>query len=396
MKLYNAVATTKISNDLTLKVSWPIIFFGAALGILFAWGVMSGDSQGRVNLLYVLAIYFFFPVISLFISSLSMVKGTGFNLAKISAKIPFWSNKQLMLFRKYHQIGIDKYWFFFQSHLAALAYSLSSLLVFVLLLLSTDIHFVWRSTVLVASDLLPLLEASAFPWFFWQEAQPSLELLQATQDSRLSGKSVSSHLATYWWQYVLAIQIFYCFILRGILLIVTGLYYQLKTKKDMTFILEKSIKQKIAKQEHFNDFSPVIHELPHQILINNWANFDLKILSSFENLNCTSDNIINSGPLATTSEKNIAARWQGLQVILVKSWEPPLGELLDFLENGQGYIWPIDLKNNQLVSVTELHLQEWQRFIFPLQTWQVYLPEEFLPSNLSTNFLSENNKSIIS
>lgn len=371
------------TQKIKLQIAWPIVGLGAALGAVLAWGALSGDVQGRVNLLYLLLVYLFLPVGSLVISTVSLVKGRGLNFARLIVAMPIWSNQKRLLLNKTRQLHVEKYWLFFQSHLAALAFSLTSLLAFFLLLLATDINFVWRSTLLSATDLQPLLKAVAAPWYFWSGAQPTVELLQATQDSRLQTLRLPADQHGYWWKFVLAVQLFYCVILRTGLLVITAWLFRGKIKNDFEQELAAQVQAWPNQDNAPDQYQPVAQTLPDDITINNWAGVDLKLLADFQGLDLTADNLLNSGPLATQDEQQLAEHWRGQQVVLVKAWEPPMGELADFLQAGLGFIWPLDWKDGSLVSLRQQHLQEWQRFAEQLPAWQVYLPAELVPENPS-------------
>ena len=367
-------------QHINLKLTWPIILIGASLGLVLAWSVLSGDQQGRVNLFYLLLVYLFLPLASLVISCLSLLNGKGINLSRIIATLPIWSDQRKLIIRKAQQLKVEKFWFFYHSQLAALAFSASSLLIFFMLLIASDINFVWRSTLLSASDIYPLLNLLATPWAFWPEAQPSLTLLEATQDSRLQAVIAGNHYHAQWWKFVLAVQVFYCVILRSTLLLLTTLWFKYRLKNDIEQTLANAPKNHPSTQEGSDKFNTTNLNLPQGLTVNNWAGIEPQLLLSLHTLDLSPDNIMKAGPLASEAQHRDAERWLGKQIVLVKSWEPPLGELEDFLKNGNGFIFPLDWKNTTLKRLRPEHLQEWLRFVNKLPRWQVYLPNELLPA----------------
>jgi hypothetical protein len=62
-------------------------------------------------------------------------------------------------------------------------------------------------------------------------------------------------------------------------------------------------------------------------------------------------------------------------VVLVKSWEPPLAELGDYLsalpESMQRFILPLDWDEDSVQPIREIHLHEWRRFCGTLAGWQL-------------------------
>jgi hypothetical protein len=366
-------------KEQTLSIVWPITLIGGAIGLLLSWSVLSGDQSGRVNLLYLLLVYLVIPIISVVASISSMLFGRGINLAKVLTLLPFWSYQIKSLLRKLQQLNIDKYWFLMQSQIAAVAFSLMSLVTFLLLLLVTDVNFVWRSTVLSAQDILPWLELIAKPWFFWSSAQPDLELLQLTKDSRLVTTSVEGHVYASWWQFILATQILYSVLLRLGLFIIFRKVIKNSMQADIENQLLSQIPRKSLEPVETLQESCFVTQLPQSIAVTNWANIPEALFTLLPMLNVDKDNLIIAGPQATQAQQTIAERWQNEQLVIVKSWEPPLAELEDYLQNGKGFLFPIDwleIENEQysLVKPKQNHLNEWLRVIANLPQWQVYMP----------------------
>ena len=78
--------------------------------------------------------------------------------------------------------------------------------------------------------------------------------------------------------------------------------------------------------------------------------------------------------LLTQTEETIASPLQSIMV-LVKSWEPPLAELSDYLcalpEAMQRFILPLDWDEGKVQPIREIHLDEWRRFCGTLAGWQL-------------------------
>jgi len=367
----------------SLQVVWPIVLAGATLGLFLSWSVLSGDTQGRVNLLYLLLVYLFIPIISLLISIISLFFGQGLNLACVVSRFPFLSYQNQTLLRKIQQLNLNKYWFLMQSQNAALAFTLLSLMTFFVLLLVTDINFVWRSTVLNASDIYPLLKVVAFPWSFWSEAQPSLALLEQTQDSRLVITNLQGQIYASWWQFILATQLFYSLLTRFILLLLTRWRIKKLINRDIEQQLHIKLSHQSKLKSEFDESTHFCQQIPEGIIVNNWAGIPEPVLALLPYLNIQPDNLILAGPRATAAEQLIAERWQDKQLVIVKAWEPPLAELEDYLQNGQGYLLPLewdntDLEQAKLVKSNPIHLSEWQRLINKQPQWQLFLPSELL------------------
>jgi hypothetical protein len=354
------------------QIVWPLVLIGGIIGLLLSWTVLSGDHLGRVNIFYLLLVYLFIPVLSILFSIFSLVFGKGCNLARITIAIPFWSLATQSLLRKSQQLNLDKYWFLMQSQAAAIAFSIASLACFFTLLIATDLNFVWRSTILEPTDVLPLLEIVAWPWQFWSSAQPSLGLLEMTQDSRLVSSSIDNQSYGAWWKFILATQICYSLLLRVILLFITKLWLERKVNSDIELILQSKISCNKPLSNFEEDLAVVSHHLPEDITSLNWDNTPTSVWELIE------------GNKSLTDKNSPANRHQTIelddeQLVIVKSWEPPLGELDDYLSNGYGYVQPVDWDSSGLVKLQTKHLHEWQRFITKLPKWKLYVPIKYMP-----------------
>ncbi len=359
--------------NVQFKTTKTILLFACSLGLLLTLSLMSGDEQGRVNLLYLLLLYVFIPVFSFVVSILSVSFGHGFNFAYLVSLIPFWPSANKREFLILNQQTKSKWILLYQSQLAAVCFSLASLSVFIILLVTTDINFVWRSTILNAEQIYPLLKWLATPWSFWQSAQPDLSLLKLTQDSRMLSNSPSGTVFGNWWQFILATQIFYALLLRFISMLVC----LLALKKDVQPV-QVVTKHSTTKVQNTLTLVDVIQKIESDFSLVNWCAFpENKIKLLLQNFQGNQISELKAGPLASYSEQMVAERWQGELLILVKGWEPPLAELADFMENGTGYLIPLDWNEQTTTPLKEHHLNEWRRFMVNLKGWQlVQLSEE--------------------
>src|SRR5690554_4070306 len=187
---------------------------------MVALGVLAGDVQGRVNLLYLLVLFAFLPVAALLLSLAFLGLGKrGRGFSGLVLDLPLWPRHWRRSLLAFSVPSARRAWFFYQSQVLALGFGLGGLAAFFVLLLGSDLSFVWRSTLLSADDLFPTLRALALPWAFWPEAQPSLELLRQSQDFRLSTPDFEAGSLGRWWRYVLAAQCTYNLLPRAAMLL---------------------------------------------------------------------------------------------------------------------------------------------------------------------------------
>ena len=355
-------------------ISWPIVYSGGLLGLFLSLFVLSGDDLGRVNLLYLLVLFLVIPIASVIISTLSMISGKGVNLARLVISLPLLSSRQKQTIHRLHQQKLDKYWLYMQSQYAAIAYALGSFFGYLFLLLFTDINFVWRSSVLAPDDLLQPLSVIATPWWFWSAAQPSLELLQATQDSRLVATAQHAGIYTQWWPFILATLVFYSLLLRLIGLAIGRVILKRKQKADIEYDLLQKIDAYHPGFTESHKHADPVSELPGSYVVTNWANFDQHKIEQLSDHLSISD-VMVAGPLASEQQQSDAENEKRPQVLLVKAWEPPLAELGDFMQNTSGVLLPVNIISNKVTRPTQHHLDEWLRFAETFDRWQVYLPK---------------------
>nr|WP_256435592.1 DUF2868 domain-containing protein [Aliikangiella sp. G2MR2-5] len=291
--------------------------------------------------------------------------------------LPFRSDEFISHQRNLQQLKLNKQWLFMQSQLAAVAYSIGSLLVFAVLLIATDINFVWRSTILSAESLNEVLTGLSIPWGFWEQAQPNLNMLLQTRDSRLATTTSNAQIYGSWWQFILAIQLFYCFFPRLLCYLYARFLFIRTLNNDLESRLEKEKDKVIKKNSNSIRNIKTVQNLEGDFVLTNWAGIDLQLIREFlpDWFDITNEEKqLKAGPLASESEQKIAERWQGRQLIVVKSWEPPLGELKDYMESGQGYIFPVDWEAEKVKVLQPKHFDEWLRFVSHLSRWQVFCP----------------------
>jgi hypothetical protein len=377
--LLNTTQPQAILKQITLS----LICLGALAGILLGYGVLAGDAQGRVNLLYVLMLFAFLPVLALVLSVLLWLSGSGKGLVSGLFELPILPRHFAAEVVALAGSGHRKAWLFYQTQCLTMSFAAGGLLVYLLLLLGSDISFVWRSTLLEAADLLPLLKALALPWLFWPEAQPGLELLQQTQDFRLSAQTTDAPVLGQWWKFILAAQCTYNLLPRSLMLLVSRYRYLQQSATPANQTADEGISSRLNNGVDDRTLVPVVYSVtaPYQLL--NWANAPQLCQQSVTSKLGAATSTVTVDPLAEFDSLEINPSRQSL-VVLVKSWEPPLGELGDYLLSlpnsnsspEQRYLLPLDWNEQQVVPTRANHLDEWRRFCSTLPGWQLLQLEE--------------------
>ena len=363
--------TSKQSNKTAQNVYSPLLILGAVIGVLLSAGVLSGDELGRVNLLYLLFLYFILPVVTLILTIISLVKSKHSTMFSRMLHSSFFNIQSNEYYRTLRQHKLGSLWILEQIQLFTICFSLAAVVTFFVLLLVTDISIIWRSTLLHPDDLYPVLKFIATPWSFWESAQPNLDILRATQDFRVLDTTNNALSLAAWWPFVVAVQITYAILPRLVI------YSFLKVKITRANIASKEEceEQVITEPEtiarnRINQLS----ELSSPIRAIAWdrlPDFVMQFIKQhYSQLSLVSEQSWQPemGPLSELLDLQP-------RVIFVKAWEAPMGELADELENTHGYICPVNWQDDGLVAPLDVHIQEWTRFCHEVN-WELITLDE--------------------
>ncbi len=335
-----------------------------AIGATASTSILSGDDYGRVNLLFSLLLFALLPALSFLTTLVLLLLGRSSGVASLLIKlriIPmrFYPTLTSTLEQKRQRASL-----FYLSQLIILAFAVGTLLGFILLLLTSDVSFVWRSTLLDAAALLPSLELLSTPWSFWQEALPSLSMLSETQDFRLADTPEQGAYLGHWWRFLLAAQLSYSLIPRVLLLCFARQRLRQLSASEanakQSLNLDPAVTASMHQADQFAD--SVTNIAPGAILID-WAHTPTTLLDSIgRRLSVSATYPRPSTPTLALFRDSLDGKNQPI-VFLVRSWEPPLGELADFIaDEADVYLAPIDWLDNELTPPRKTHVLEWRRF----------------------------------
>ncbi|MEX2468325.1 MAG: DUF2868 domain-containing protein [Pseudohongiellaceae bacterium] len=364
------------AQDSTPSLSLMLCLLGGFLGVILSYGVLSGDAQGQVNLLFLLLLFVFLPVLALLATVLFLLRPSGRGIVGWLLELPVWPASQRAALMTILTHRERKAWLIYQAQFFSLGFSLGCLLLYLLLLLATDISFVWRSTLLESGQLLPVLETLALPWWFWDNAQASLVLLEQTRDFRLDLEGDARGRVGLWWRYILAAQLAYSLLPRTVALLlarrVLGRRSSVATGSDKTG-------QRVRYPTQDPVLAAVTGTVAPPFVLLDWAAAPQPVLASLQELLGAAERLQSVGPGMPEGELAQSGSPAAL-VVLVKSWEPPLGELADFLQAlpsaPQRLLLPLDFDARGLQPLRQAHLDEWRRFAAHVGDWQILQPGE--------------------
>ncbi|MEX0964223.1 MAG: DUF2868 domain-containing protein [Pseudohongiellaceae bacterium] len=355
------------------QLSFGLGLLGLCCGFLMSYGVLAGDAEGQVNLLFVLLLFAFVPVAGLLLSLILVVRGGGKGFAGWILDMPLWPRHLTLALPKLNIIHGRKLWFFYQTQILSLSFGVGCILFYLLLLLGNDISFVWRSTLLEPEDLLPALQFISLPWSFWQEAQASLALIEQTRDFRLAPQGAGSLLVGLWWKYILAAQIVYNLIPRSIMLLVSRQIYLRRLRAVSDKHSADAGDRHHASDDDYVTLADLKTEVASPYTLLDWAGVPERCHAQIQQMFGKATATRRISAIAAELEDE-PARSQAL-VVIVKSWEPPLAELADRLRridsNSERLILPLDWNEQGIRQAMPSHLDEWRRFTATLSNWQV-------------------------
>ena len=343
------------------------------LGLLAGVAVLSGDDFGRVNLLYSLSLFALLPSIGLVVTLLLLFLGRRSGFAALLIELPL-APKKLASLLLTQRSGVRLQTALFSlSQSLVLAFAMGNLLGFVLMLLATDVSFVWRSTLLDAATLFPILDTLASPWRWWQAAQPSLEMLNQTQDFRLQGASLEGNYVGQWWQFLLAAQLCYSIVPRALLWLFANNKFNHAAQLQDSGQNPSHHLTAVTPPPESDKLAASVSVIPANAVLFDCAHTSDALLSKIEKSLRVSASVkapesfdLKLDGISPTSKSPL--------VIVVRSWEPPLAELADSIleafsaeQRRNLFIAPIDWESNQqqgdhLIQPVVAHTQEWRRF----------------------------------
>ena len=349
------------------QIGVGLALLGMLVGFLVGFGTLSGDQQGRVNLLFLLLILAFLPVMTLVLSLVFLLRRNGRGLAGWLLELPLWPRHLSAALLELDVRQCRKDWLVHQGQVLGLSFSFGTLFVFLLLLLGTDISFVWRSTILEAADLLPTLQLISFPWRWWPEVQPSLLLLEQTRDFRLSNSALAMPDASQWWRFILAVQV--CYSLLPTSLLWLSARQRVRSQYSASDLQQASIVAAAPAVQAAPELAEVVQVVSQPWTLLVWGANQKDCIKAIQSVYGQAEQVIE---LEATS-KSLAIEHS--VVVMVKSWEPPLAELADVLQllpqQGQRLILPVEWSKQALGEVRPVHFAEWRRFAATLPGWEV-------------------------
>ncbi len=341
--------------------------------LAFIVGIFSGiallhyNGSEPVNVVYFIVMVVFVPLLTMTLALFSMLHANKRKSTLIHITPAYWMEKIIAFFSKEKQEQLQSIkinplianWIVIvRSQWIALSFSLGLIAALLLLITTKDIAFSWSTTLDIdAKTFHNIVNWIALPWKEWlPSAVPSLDLIEQSRYYRL-GEHLSEKMIKNaaslgaWWKFLAISTLFYAIILRLLIYFLAKWKYKKALKKSITDI--KGVKNLLKEmnepylQTSDEKGESYLHEkgnhtehgIPHLDLkkeydaLFGWAidENQLKVLA--EHLGIKIPVIYETGGKKTLEEdRKEIEKAKGDVLMVVKAWEPPLMDFLDFLD----------------------------------------------------------------
>ena len=352
---------------------------GAVLGVLTVLGVLYVDGQGRINVTLILAL-----------ALLQLLLALATTAQAVSGPRPWGrllgrgDGADTPVLRQLHpQLAARA------AHGAGLAFAVTALLTLLAQVLVRDLAFGWSTTLQTSAPAYhALVEQLAWPWRGWLPAAvPGLELVEQSRYFRLVSEAPADpERLGAWWPFLAMLWLCYVLLPRLALLGLARLHLNHRARA----LLQRHPGW-VALRERFatpwvdsgqapaaagpGPAVPAATELapaPERGVVIRWAGAGSADLAGRLLEQAPAQVLEAGGSASLEQDRDTLARADlGLPVVLLaRGWEPPTGELADFLDDAR-HCLPADtdimllpLANDDKTAVVDgALLAQWQRFV---------------------------------
>ncbi len=353
----NATNISKGINAITVVLVFIIFLTGLSIG----YGLISYSGQKPINIFHFLFVGVLFPLFTLLLNIIAMIKDKSVHsefLLKISPA--FWLDKLVESFPsfkinfKFEPLILN--WLILNRiQLLTISFLSGILVSLIVSVISKDLAFGWSSTLNISpKELYDFFQTISLPWsWLCHCGSPSLELIEKSQFFRLGGKLSKEYISHArllgnWWQFLVFAIIFWGIFPRIILLFITK--YFLNRAIDKSYLQNtksKALLHNMNTQIVKTQADTKENSLPKN---NNFINAEsldnsnistiigwaidknrLDIVLDYQNIK-PKFTFLAGGNNTLEEDNEILHSLQEDPTIIIKSWEPPTNEFLDFIE----------------------------------------------------------------
>ena len=250
------------------------------------------------------------------------------------------------------------------AHLGGLCFAISGLVTLLVMVVVQDLAFGWSTTLeTAAANYHRLVQIIAAPWaWLWSAAAPDLTLIEATRFFRAGTGNTSPDPARWgqWWPFVTMLWLTWVLLPRLLLWVLTSMLLRHRARRllshhpAMRALLYRMETPALDTGNAHNDAADLpdtglrnnLLPLPDSDILLCWAGAGEPELP--DTLSSGKQLVLRAGGRASLADdeqvlSQIGTHCRGAGnravILLTRSWEPPTGELQDFLESARG-VWP--------------------------------------------------------
>jgi len=392
------------------RVTFILVLIAFALGLLTGIGLLSYSGREPVNVIYFIAVVIFFPLFTMLLTFLAMIRASSSQNVLIHLSPAFWLEKILSLMPAKMEERLQTFqinplltnWTIIKrSQIIVLFFSFGLLLALLGAVVTKDIAFAWSTTLHITPVALhDFLTILALPWSeFVPAAVPSLELIQQSQYFRL-GERLNEEMIAHasqlgeWWKFLAFSTLFYAIVLRLLMFVFVSFGYRRALERSLLTLkgtnkLLREINEPIIsthakrKESTFTpnekSYAQIVNSLDASYdCIHGWAIPYKKLLLLGDSLQIIAPNYFEAGGTNSFDEDaEIISKSHGEVLLLVKAWEPPTMDFIDYLNDlvdkvDKVIVMPIGTKKNGY-DASDKEIDVWDSKLSVLRNMKVWL-----------------------
>lgn len=345
-------------------VTLTLVFVAFVLGIFSGIALLSYSGHEPVNVVYFMAMVIFFPLLTMSLTLVSMLRANAVESLLVHISPAFWMEKIVALLPHKTQENLKTLkinplltnWVVIKrSQVIALFFSLGLLLALLAMVVTKDIAFAWSTTLNVTPDSFHgFLNTIALPWRdIFPSAVPSVELIQNSQYFRLGDKLSEEMIANasklgQWWKFLAMATIFYALVLRFLMFLLSSFGLKKAVKKSLLTLngavkILTEMNEPIISTHAINDEEVFVpHEHSYAQILNHvdtsydmlqgWAISREQLVVLSDSMSVIAPKFFEVGGTNSFEEDHeIISKSRGEVLFFVKGWEPPTMDFVDYL-----------------------------------------------------------------
>ena len=392
------------------RITFALVLIAFALGLITGIGLLSYSGREPVNVIYFIAVVVFFPLLTMTLTLIAMLRASSSQNVLIHLSPAFWMEKILSLMPAKVEESIKTFqvnpllanWMIIKrSQIIVLFFSLGLLLALLGVVVTKDIAFAWSTTLHITPEALHnFLTTLALPWReFIPTAVPSLELIEQSQYFRL-GERLDAEMIAHasqlgeWWKFLTFATLFYAIFLRILMFVCVSFGYRHALKRSILTLkgaakLLREINEPIIsthakrKESTFipneKSYGQIVNSLDASYdSLHGWAIPYEKLLLLGDSMQVIAPAYCEVGGKNSFDEDaDVIFKSHGEVLLLVKAWEPPTMDFVDYLNDltervDKVIVMPIGTQKNDY-EASDKEVDVWESKLSALNNEKVWL-----------------------